>query len=48
LYKCILRESWENIYVSNIYAWKSGVTLLFLLLTSRSATPEGQADGQME
>ena len=22
--------------------------LLFLLLTSRSATPEGQADGQME
>ena len=31
-YKCILRESWEKIYVSNIYTWKFGVTLLFFFI----------------
>ncbi len=45
----VFLESLERKFMLAIfYTWKFGVTLLFLPLTSRSATPEGQADGQMD
>ena len=46
-----LRTVLRGNYVSNIYAWKMCVWHyyhVFLLLSRESATPEGQADGQME
>jgi hypothetical protein len=48
--ECILESLEREKYVSNIYTWKICVWPyhLFLLLSSESATLEGQADGQMD
>ena len=47
VYKYNLIEACINVFLESLER-KFGVTLLFLLLSSESATLEGQADGQMD
>ena len=46
--ECILESLEREKYVSNIYTWKFGVTLLFMISAPEQIVFEGQEYGQLD